>query len=345
MNAQPAAGRADDDRVSELVGLLAAQKSQPATPAYNRATFPRASFPRTGAVARPGEDLLDDDDEIGASVPASPSSPSPFTAALARMVAGDQHVQQAVQEALAQPAETRPRDDAEPWPGRPEPVRTADSSVPPLAAGQEEETVGDQVIVPPSTTDRPVEVPPWAAQPEVTAASVSPREEAIADLLRGALAQGHSDEALAGILRKVLAGASPQTALTEPGTAVPAEPVFAVPAEPVFAVPAEPVFAVQAEPVFAVPNVVPASHDVPAPAAPVRTAPALVSPRPSRSTARWHPSRSSRSRWCRLSSPPSWRSPRRPRPSSRPPQRCRCGARPRRRCCCGARRCPPWVSG
>jgi hypothetical protein len=272
-NAPPAAGRADDDRVSELVGLLAAQKSQPATPSYNRATFPRASFPRTGAVARPGEDLRDDEDEIGASVPASPSSPSPFTAALARMVAGDQHVQQAVQEALAQPAETRPRDDAEPWPGRPEPVRTADSSVPPLAAGQEEETVGDQVIVPPSTTDRPVEVPPWAAQPEVTAASVSPREEAIADLLRGALAQGHSDEALAGILRKVLAGASPQTALTEPGTAAPAEPVFAVPAEPVFAVPAEPVFA---EPVFAVPNVVPASHDVPAAASPVPTAPVLA---------------------------------------------------------------------
>ena len=36
-------------------------------------------------------------------------------------------------------------------------------------------------------------------------------------MLRSALAQGHSDEALAGILRKVLAGASPQTALTAPG--------------------------------------------------------------------------------------------------------------------------------
>ncbi|MFL6095399.1 MAG: hypothetical protein ACJ71Y_08105, partial [Blastococcus sp.] len=42
----------------------------------------------------------------------------------------------------------------------------------------------------------------------------------IAEVLRSALAQGHSDEALAGILRKVLAGASPQTALTAPDAAV-----------------------------------------------------------------------------------------------------------------------------
>jgi hypothetical protein len=236
---EPAAPRADDDRVSELAGLLAAPQSEPATPAYSRATFPRASFPRTGAESRLGESLPDDDEDgIGLSVrdgdqrviPAAPAIPSPFTAALARMVAGDQDVRQAVREALAQPAETRPRDDADPWPGRAEPVPTADSSAPPPAAHQEEETVGDQVIAPPSTTDRPVGVPTWAARPEVAAASVSPREEAIADLLRGALAQGHSDEALAGILRKVLAGASPQTALTEPEIATPGEPVFAVPA-------------------------------------------------------------------------------------------------------------------
>jgi hypothetical protein len=239
----PASGPADDERVSELLGLLAAQGSEPAAPAHSRATYPRASFPRTGTVARPGNTLVDDEEETAAPVrgggqrvlpAAAPASPSPFTAALARMVAGDQDVRQAVQEALAtQPTETRPRDDAEPWPARSEAVRTAETSVAPPAARQEEETVGDQVIAPPSMTDRPVEVPTWAAAPEVAAASASPREEAIADLLRGALAQGHSDEALAGILRKLLAGASPQTALTEPETAVPAGPVFAVPTLPV----------------------------------------------------------------------------------------------------------------
>ena len=59
-------------------------------------------------------------------------------------------------------------------------------------------------------------------------------------MLRSALAQGHSDEALAGILRKVLAGASPQTALTEPAepeieerVAEPEAPAFIAP-EPVY---------------------------------------------------------------------------------------------------------------
>jgi hypothetical protein len=246
---------ADGDRVSELASLLAAQQADPPAPTYSRATFPRASFPGTGTVPGTESSSVADEDEAEVVpsaaqrvVPVTPAAPSPFTAALARMVAGDQDVRQAVQVALAQPAEERPRDDAEPWPLRLEPVRPADSSVPPSRARQEEETVGDQVIVPPSTTERPIEVPPWAAEPEA-AASVSPREEAIADLLRGALAQGHSDEALAGILRKVLAGASPQSALTEPVFAVPAEPVFAVPAEPVAAAPAQPVFAVPAEPV------------------------------------------------------------------------------------------------
>jgi hypothetical protein len=65
---------------------------------------------------------------------------------------------------------------------------------------------------------RPADVPAWAAEPDATAADSS-REEAIAEVLRSALAQGHSDDALAGILRKVLAGASPQTALTEPSLA------------------------------------------------------------------------------------------------------------------------------
>jgi len=235
--ASPSSSRpADDERVSELVGLLSAQRSEPAAPVHSRTSAPRAAFPRATATGRSHESLGDDGQteapvrDGGQRVlpTAAPTTPSPFTAALARMVAGDQDVRQAVQEALAKP-ETR---NAEPSPARSEPTRSADTAVPPSPARQEEETVGDLVMAPPSTTDLEVEVPAWAAEPEAPTTSTSQREEAIADLLRGALAQGHSDEALAGILRKVLAGASPQTALAEPLTA-PAEPVFAVPTLPV----------------------------------------------------------------------------------------------------------------
>ena len=236
---------ADDERVSELVGLLTAHPAEPAASGYSRTSPPRAAFPRAGATSRSGEPLVDDDETEtpvrggGQRVlpAAAPTAPSPFTAALARMVAGDQEVRQAVHEALAtpasetaaQPAETR---DAEAWPPRSEPTRSAETPVPPSPAHQEEETVGDLVEAPPSPTDLAVEVPTWAAEPEAPTSSTSQREEAIADLLRGALAQGHSDEALAGILRKVLAGASPQSALAEP-VGAPAEPVLAVPTLPV----------------------------------------------------------------------------------------------------------------
>ena len=213
---------ADDDRVSELASLLAAKQAASDTPAYARSTFPRASFPRTG------RDLEDASAAAPAArdaekrvIPADvPDAPSPFTAALARMVAGDREVQQAVEEALVRPGTARPGADAEARPIRP--GRIAQSSVPSPAARQEEETVGDQVIAPSTSSTRTVEVPTWAAEPEVAATpSVSSREEAIAEVLRSALAQGHSDEALAGILRKVLAGASPQTALTTPDSATP----------------------------------------------------------------------------------------------------------------------------
>ena len=74
--------------------------------------------------------------------------------------------------------------------------------------------MGDQVIAPPSLSElEPVEVPTWVAEPEVGTAPDSSREEAIAEVLRSALAQGHSDEALASILRKVLDGVAPQAAL------------------------------------------------------------------------------------------------------------------------------------
>jgi hypothetical protein len=262
------APRVDDDRVSELAGLLTSQQPESSTPAYARAAFPRAAFPRTGSepAASLFGDQADEPHEDQRVLPTAPVSgaPSPFTAALARMVAGDQDVRQAVKEVLDQPAGAFARAVTTPSPTRPGPVAPAESSVEPPAAPQEEETVGDPVVAPTSAVmDRPVEVPTWAAEPELPATAVSPREEAIADLLRGALAQGHSDEALAGILRKVLAGASPQAALTEPEVAAP------VPA---------PAMAPSA-PRVAIADNIPAAV-VPAPVEPAPVAPAAVIPAP-----------------------------------------------------------------
>ncbi len=218
---RPADPPIDDARVSELAGLLGSAVAEPQAPSYARPA------PRTGGFQKPAFQKapwttalqdVDHDDPLD-DAPLS-SAPSPFTAALARMVAGDMHVRQAVEvaveEAQDQPAAVRPRRDAERRPVRSTPVRSADTAVWPGAARQEEETVGDQVIAPSMPATQPVEVPTWAAEPEVVATPDSSREEAIAEILRSALAQGHSDEALASILRKVLDGASPQVALTAP---------------------------------------------------------------------------------------------------------------------------------
>jgi hypothetical protein len=243
--AEPAprtAQTADEARLSELVGLLAAE-AQPAEPAYGRLSFPRAAVVRSARESLQAvhdedddedDDLVDDVAEYDEDdAPVAPVAPSPFTAALARMVSGDRDVRQAVEEALEQPAAASPAPSPAlspapsptpvgPWPTWSGPVRAAEPSVPSPPARQEEETVGDQVIAPPSMPEvQPAEVPAWAAAPEVATGADSSREEAIAEVLRSALAQGHSDEALAGILRKVLAGASPQTALTEPDLALP----------------------------------------------------------------------------------------------------------------------------
>jgi hypothetical protein len=219
--ARPADPPVDEARVSELAGLLGAATPEPQTPAYARA------YPRTGGVQKatfqkaPWTPVPEDEDDADDPQVGGPVSPSPFTAALARMVAGDSHVRQAVESAVEevdkQSAAVVSRGEAERRPVRSTPARTADTAVWPRAARQEEETVGDQVIAPPSMpAAQPAEVPTWAAEPEAVAAPDSAREEAIAEILRSALAQGHSDEALAGILRKVLDGATPQAALTEP---------------------------------------------------------------------------------------------------------------------------------
>jgi hypothetical protein len=266
----------DEARVNELVGLLAAAPVDQPEPASPRTSVPRASFPRAGRITS----LVDDEEQDeavhhGPVVPAS-AAPNPFTAALARMVAGDRDVRQAVQEALEQPAATSSRSAAGPWPTWPESIGSADSVSSP-ATRQEEETVGDLVIAPSSmTAAAPVEVPTWVAEPEVTAPADPSREEAIAEILRSALAQGHSDEALAGILRKVLDGASPQTALVEPAP-VPLVPAAAPAPVPPAAVARAAAFVspvVDAAPVPVAEPLVETPVAVSAPAAPAAAAPA-----------------------------------------------------------------------
>ncbi|WP_155858763.1 hypothetical protein [Candidatus Blastococcus massiliensis] len=305
---RPAAVEPDDARLDELAGLLGVAESAAAEPAApSRTPVARASFPRatreSTPLAHPAADHTGDVVDDAAAT----AAPSPFTAALARMVAGDRDVQHAVREALetsdaARSGEDDGEDDCGAERVRPEHEATSQPAVWSRATRQKEETVGDQVIAPPSTSiDERTELDSWTAEPafldeppfldesvfldempfldesplldepvfldempipdEVAvepaeparagepavaveqAAATEPaasREEAIAEVLRAALAEGHSDEALAGILRKVVAGDSPQAALVEPSAAdepapVVEEPAAETPAPPVTA--------------------------------------------------------------------------------------------------------------
>jgi hypothetical protein len=241
-----------EDPVSELAGLFADAPADPPVNLYgpgSRTAAPVASRGtqsiRDAALPRiEVEESRLPAGRIGLAAaldPAafSPDAPSPFTAALARMAAGDRDVRDAVEVALDQPRVVRGRSTAGSWPSRSASLRSQDSSAPSGTTRQEEEPVGDQVVAPPST-DAPHarELPNWAAEP--APAMGSPREEAIAEVLRSALAQGHSDEALAGILRKMLAGASPQTALAEPAAGSLFQDAPVVPAAPAPAAAAPP---------------------------------------------------------------------------------------------------------
>ncbi|MGY1601066.1 hypothetical protein [Geodermatophilus sp. SYSU D00815] len=268
-------GATDDDRVDELAGLLGGDTPAEPVPVYTRSTFQRAAADsarkaavepaaRAGAKAtrtftpQPVSKVREwpgvETDGEGPVVPASGESPapSPFTAALARMVSGDREVRQAVQDALAEPAEERAGEPARPnWAAI---VRAAEKTAQsgaehpePGAQHQEEEPVDQHEEQSPGV--RPMVFPAWAAEAaepapapepavEVAPASTSPREEAIADVLRAALAQGQSDEALADLLRTVLAGSSPTAALAaEPAAPAVERPVRSepTPAEPLFA--------------------------------------------------------------------------------------------------------------
>ncbi|MCF6737514.1 hypothetical protein E9565_20540, partial [Blastococcus sp. KM273129] len=226
-SAAPAAPPArDDERIDELAGLLGGAAPAAPTSAYGRSTAARATFPK--ATREPAHTP-----RPHVTTPVTPAqkadadaAPSPFTAALARMVSGDRDVRQAVDHALAQPVEAVPAaPDRDPLAATPASrpslvaaIRSADPSKRSQAVQQEETTVKDQAAAPPTTsTTGAEELPTWAATPrEATVPAPSARQEEIAEALRDALARGHSDEALAGILRKMLAGDSPREALAEP---------------------------------------------------------------------------------------------------------------------------------
>jgi hypothetical protein len=208
--------------------------------------------------------------------PGESAAPSRFTAALARMVSGDREVRQAVQDALDEPADER-RDSEPSRPTWAAIVRAAEKTAQSGAPHQEEEPVDEQIEQSPGV--RAVVFPAWGAEapaeaPAATAvveepavsepaasslAASSPREDAVADILRAALAQGQSDEALADILRRVLAGSSATETLA-PEPTLPVElPVAAAVEVPVAEVPVAevpvaevPVAQVEAEPVVEV---------------------------------------------------------------------------------------------
>ncbi|MGY1833837.1 hypothetical protein ACI79P_01850 [Blastococcus sp. SYSU DS0510] len=298
----------DDERIDELAGLLGGAPGgapAPAGPAHGRPSPTRATFPKATRERAPASRPQH------AAAPSAPVeqppaardeaavAPSPFTAALARMVSGDRDVRQAVDQALARPTEPAPT--SAPVPAAPAgaaaarpslaaaAIRSADPSMRSQAVHQEESTVRDQATAPPSaSTSGAEELPTWAAEPHQPAApAASARQEEIAEALRDALAQGHSDDALAGILRKMLAGDSPREALAEPGLplavadepALPAEPTAPVVDVPVLDAvrPTEPVVA---DLLFAPATTLAAAPEpvVPAPSFPLFDVPAAPAP-------------------------------------------------------------------
>ena len=100
---RPAEPPVDEARVSELAGLLGTAAADPRIrdddrPAFARPGYARATFPKAAWTSSAVDDKDDESDSAASS--ASSAAPSPFTAALARMVAGDRDVRQAVEEAV-----------------------------------------------------------------------------------------------------------------------------------------------------------------------------------------------------------------------------------------------------
>jgi hypothetical protein len=272
------------DPVDEVADLLGGGGGgQPSVGLYSRTSAPRAARPAAARGFRKTPAAAPAAPPAPSPAPAAPAvddaalPPSPFTAALAQMVARDVDVREAVDEAVAAaaPAPARPAPPActaAPAPAAPPaapapappaapvapPARAAAAPVPapapapvvaPAAAVDLDDQDDDQdagldilwgsaptpapaprpaAVVPPAPAPapepaaailppvpapapqpEPVSVPEWVHEPDFSTGPITSREEAIAEVLRAALAHDTSDAALTQLLRGVLAG-SPQ---------------------------------------------------------------------------------------------------------------------------------------
>ncbi|SDN22709.1 Meckel syndrome type 1 protein [Geodermatophilus siccatus] len=274
------------DAVDEVADLLGGGGAgQPSVGLYSRTSAPRAARPaaprgnRRAPAAAPAAPPA----PAPAPAPAVPVvadaalPPSPFTAALAQMVARDADVREAVDEAIAAAAPA-PARTAAPTPAAPPappvappaapapvappaapvapPAPAAAAPVPapapapvaaPAAAVDLDDEDDDQdagldilwgpaptpapaprpaaAVVPPAPAPAPepavavlppvpvpapqpeqVPVPEWVHEPDFSTGPITSREEAVAEVLRAALAHDTSDAALTQLLRGVLAG-------------------------------------------------------------------------------------------------------------------------------------------
>jgi hypothetical protein len=226
------------DPVDEVADLLGGGSDQPAVGLYSRSSAPRASRPaaargsRTAAVPAAAAPAPA---PAPAPVPADDAAlpPSPFTAALAQMVARDLDVREAVDEAIAAvsgaapapavtsaaaPAPAAPTPAPAPTPtpaAAPAPVPVWEAELPPAAVPSAPPVVPQPApapqpvaaAVPPAP--EPAPVPEWVHEPDFSTGPITSREEAIAEVLRAALAHDTSEAALTQLLRGVLAGAAP----------------------------------------------------------------------------------------------------------------------------------------
>ncbi|WP_199506517.1 hypothetical protein, partial [Geodermatophilus sp. TF02-6] len=203
------------DPVDEVADLLGGDAGESAVGLYSRTAGPRAPRP---AAARPARAAATAPASPAPAAPAAPPAaddaelpPSPFTAALAQMVAGDLDVREAVEEAVAAatPAPA-PAPPAEPVPAvesvpavEPVPLPELAAEVPaPLGAHPPAPPAPQPLPAPqPFPAPQPLAaqaapVPDWVHEPDLGTGPITSREEAIAEVLRAALARDTSDAAL-----------------------------------------------------------------------------------------------------------------------------------------------------
>ncbi|SDN44143.1 hypothetical protein [Geodermatophilus sp. DSM 45219] len=235
------------DPVDEVADLLGGRADQPAVGLYSRTSAPRTARPAAAKGFRTAAPKAPAAAAAPAPAPApvvddAPLSPSPFTAALAQMVARDVDVREAVDDAIAAVAAAAPAPAAPaapaPAPAAPPPATAAPAAavVPPAPAPVTPAPAAPApaweaelppaappapAVVPPSAPaarpaaatvpplPEPVTVPEWVHEPDLSTGPVTSREEAIAEVLRAALAHDTSEAALTQLLRGVLAGSAP----------------------------------------------------------------------------------------------------------------------------------------